>query len=198
MSRLKLLQFRCTGCGNCCKEPLLPLTDEDLRRLVRHTGEDPMKLVRFVSRDDIDLDHEPDAFAMLRQGRRVMVLKHRAGGCIFLGSDNRCSVYDARPLGCRIFPFHPTFSASGKLRHLKMIEATECLYELDGKNGIQALRRLNTQYEAAILSYRTRIAEWNRKQRAARRRGKQIQTSREYLDFLGVVRPRDRKYAGAL
>jgi Fe-S-cluster containining protein len=195
MSKLELLKFRCTGCGNCCKEPLLPLTDADLMRLVRHTGEDPMKLVKFISRDEIDLDHEPDAFALLRQGKRVMVLKHRAGRCVFLGSDDRCSVYDARPLGCRIFPFDPTFTKSGKLIRLRMIQATECPYELDGSNSVAGLRRLNTQYEAAIVRYRTRIAEWNTMQRGARRRGRRLRTGRDYLNFLGVVPPRDRKYA---
>lgn len=187
MSRLKLLSFRCTGCGNCCKEPLLPLTGEDLLRLVRHTGEDPMKLVQFVDKDGIDLDHEPDAFAILRQGRRVMVLKHRAGRCIFLADDDRCGAYDVRPLGCRIFPFDPNFTKSGKLRRLELIQATDCRYELDGHNSVQALRALNTRYEAAILRYRTRILEWNKKQRSRRRQGKPAQTSREYLKFLGVV-----------
>ena len=156
-------------------------------RLVRHTGEDPMKLVKFVSRDEIDLDHDPHAFAILQQGRRVMVLKHRAGNCLYLDETNRCGVYDVRPLGCRIFPFDPTFTRSGKLRRLELIQATDCLYELDGQNGVKALQRLNTRYEAAMLEYRLRIAEWNKRQRSAKRRGKRAQTSREYLNFLGVV-----------
>ena len=50
------------------------------------------------------MDYIPAAgHELLRQGRRVMVLKHEGGGCRYLGSDNRCTIYGARPLGCRIY-----------------------------------------------------------------------------------------------
>ena len=40
-----------------------------------YTGMTPADFVRFVARDAIDLDEEPEAFALLRQGRRVMILR---------------------------------------------------------------------------------------------------------------------------
>lgn len=190
MSIAKLLKFRCTGCGNCCKEPLLPLTDEDLMRLVSHTGSDPMQLVRFVTKDEIDMDHEPEGFASLRQGMRVMVLKHVQGRCMYLGADDRCSVYTERPLGCRVFPLDPTFSRSGKLVRLQLIQATECLYELDGHNSVRTLATLNQSYDSAMLRYRAKIADWNRLQRRRKRQGQRAQTARDFLAFLGVVAPR--------
>jgi len=190
MSTAKLLKFRCTGCGNCCKEPLLPLTDEDLARLVSHTGTDPMALVKFITKDEIDMDHEPEGFALLRQGKRVMVLRHVAGRCIYLGPDDRCSVYTERPLGCRVFPLDPTFSRSGKLVRLELIQATECPYELDGHNSLRTLASLNRSYDQAMLRYRGKIADWNRLQRRRKRQGWSAQTAREFLTFLGVVAPR--------
>jgi Fe-S-cluster containining protein len=189
MSIAKLLKFRCTGCGNCCKEPLLPLTDEDLMRLVSHTGSDPLKLVKFITRDEIDMDHEPEGFASLRQGKRVMVLRHERGRCIYLGSDDRCTVYAERPLGCRVFPLDPTFSRSGKLVRLQLIQATECPYELDGHNSLRALAALNQSYDLAMLRYRAKIADWNRLQRRRKRQGQPAQTARAFLAFLGVVAP---------
>jgi biopolymer transport protein ExbB len=33
----RFLKFRCTGCGNCCKDPLLPLTDQDVARITQKT-----------------------------------------------------------------------------------------------------------------------------------------------------------------
>lgn len=191
----KLLKFRCTGCGNCCKEPLLPLTGEDLSRLAQHTGADPLSLVRFVSRDEIDMDHEPEGFALMPQGRRVMVLKHVKGRCIYLGSDERCSVYEARPLGCRVFPLDPTFSKSGKLVRLQLIEATECPYELDGKNSVRELRVLNERYDRAMDRYHGKIAEWNREQRRRKQQGKALRGGRGFLDFLGVVAERNPEQA---
>jgi hypothetical protein len=59
----KFLKFRCTGCGNCCKDPLLPLTDQDVVRITQRTGDDPRDFVRWVDRDGIDMDDEPEAFA---------------------------------------------------------------------------------------------------------------------------------------
>jgi Fe-S-cluster containining protein len=186
-----LLKFRCTGCGNCCKEPLLPLTHEDLTRLVLHTGQDAMKLVRFVSRDEINMDDEPEGFALLRQGRRAMVLRHARGGCLYLGEDNRCTVYSHRPLGCRIFPFDPTFSKSGRLIRLQLIQATDCPYETDGHNSIKDLEKLNQRYDSAMTRYHARIADWNDRQRRRKRLGRPARSARRFLEFLGVVPARE-------
>ncbi len=181
-----LLGFRCTGCGNCCKDPLLPLTDADVRRIARTTGDGAADIVRWVDRDGIDMDDEPEAFAMLRQGKRVMVLRHERGGCRYLGDDNRCTIYSSRPIGCRIYPFDPDFSAKGKLVRLKIVKATECPYELDGHNDPDELKELDDRYQQAHWDYNDKVAEWNRTQTARRRAGKAAQTAREFLDFLGL------------
>lgn len=183
----RLLKFRCTGCGNCCKDPLLPLTDADVARITRKTGDAVTDIVRFVDRDAIDMDDEPEAFAALRQGKRVMILRHERGGCRYLGADNRCSIYNARPLGCRIFPFDPTFDRKGDVRRLQLIQATDCKYELDGANDPVAIRELHTRYEAATHAYQDRVAEWNRLQRRRKRSGQAAQTAKEFLRYLGLL-----------
>ena len=183
----ELLKFRCTGCGNCCKDPLLPLTHEDLAELAKRTLSDPMKLVRFVGRDAIDMDDEPEGFALLPQGRRVMVLKHVNERCMYLGPDDRCTVYTFRPLGCRVFPFDPTFSKSGKLVRLTLIQATDCRYELNGQNSVKGLMQLNRRYDDAMQRYHGMLAQWNQRQRSRKRQGKPVQSARKLLEFLGVV-----------
>jgi Fe-S-cluster containining protein len=185
----RFLKFRCTGCGNCCKDPLLPLTDQDVARISQRTGERPTAFVRWVDRNGIDMDDEPEAFVRLRQGKRVMVMRQGAGGCHFLGKDDRCTIYGARPLGCRIFPFDPSYTKQGKLRRLKLIQATDCLYELDGANDPNAVRELHTRHEGATLAYQARIAEWNLVQTRRKRQGKQAQTAGEFLKFLGLGSP---------
>lgn len=182
------MKFRCTGCGNCCREPLLPLTGADVRRIVRRTGDNPADVVRWVDRNGIDMDDEPEWFVELKQGKRVMVLRHQNGrGCRYLGDDNRCTIYGARPLGCRLYPFDPTFTKKGKLRRLELIQASkECPYELDGKTKVEALRDLHERYEAAHRTFNESIAEWNRLQRKRKRSGKRVQTSKEFLAFLGL------------
>lgn len=183
----RFLKFRCTGCGNCCKDPLLPLTDQDIIRITQRIGVEPETFVRWVDRNGIDMDDEPEAFVRLRQGKRVMVMRQGRGGCHFLGKDDRCTIYSSRPLGCRIFPFDPTFSKQGKLRRLKLIQATDCLYELDGKNDPNQIRELHQRHEGATGAYHERIAEWNGEQTKRVRQGKRAQTAREFLTFLGVL-----------
>jgi len=182
----KFLKFRCTQCGNCCKDPLLPLTDSDIARITKHTGEATQDLVRWVDRNGIDMDDEPEAFVILRQGRRVMVLRHEGGGCRYLGEDDRCTIYGQRPLGCRIFPFDPTFHEQGKLRRLKLIQATECKYELDGDNDAEKIRVLHRKHEAATRAYQAKVAKWNDAQLARKRRGLQAQTAADFFAYLGI------------
>ncbi len=183
----RFLKFRCTGCGNCCKDPLLPLTDRDVARITQRTGAPAESFVRWVDRHGIDMDEEPEAFVKLRPGKRVMVMRQGRGGCHFLGKDDRCSIYSSRPLGCRIFPFDPTFSKDGKLRRLKLIQATDCLYELDGGSDPNGIRQLHERHEGATGAYHQRIAEWNTQQTKRTRQGKSVQTARDFLSFLGVV-----------
>lgn len=184
MKGKELLRFRCTGCGNCCKEPLLPLNDADLRRIVEHTGEAPKDVVKFVDRDAIDMDDEPHAFLRLKQGKRVMVLRHAKSQCKYLDKDDRCGIYEHRPLGCRVFPFDPTFTKKGELRRLVLIPATDCVYELDGKNDPDAIRELQQRLDDENMDFHLKIAEWNRLQRNRRRRGKAAQTARKFFEFL--------------
>jgi Fe-S-cluster containining protein len=183
----RFLKFRCTGCGNCCKEPLLPLTDQDVARIQQRTGDDPRSFVRWVDRNGIDMDDEPEAFVKLRQGKRVMVMRQGRGGCHYLGSDDRCTIYGSRPLGCRVFPFDATFSKQGKLRRLKLIQAADCRYELDGSNDPDAMHDMQGRHEGATQRYQQRIAEWNKEQSRRVRQGRSVQTERDFLTFLGVI-----------
>jgi Fe-S-cluster containining protein len=158
-----------------------------LARLATATESDPLTLVKFVRHSEIDMDHEPEGFVLLKQGRRVMVLKHVRGGCMYLDKENRCTVYEHRPLGCRVFPLDPTFSKSGKLVRLTLIEASECPYELDGKQSINEMQSLNSRYDAATELYHAKIASWNRLQRRRKRQGHRLQGARQFLNFLGAV-----------
>jgi Fe-S-cluster containining protein len=182
---LKLLNFRCTGCGNCCRDPLLPLTDADLGRIVDHTSLPAAEVVKWVSSREIDLAHDDANFVLLRAGRRAMVLRHMRGRCRFLGSDDRCNIYSARPLGCRIFPFDPTFDRNHKLLRLRMIQATDCPYESDGKNDVRQLRRLHRETERELAEYHTKVEKWNREQTQRMRSGHAPLPASAFLRHLG-------------
>lgn len=78
----------CTVCANCCRIATTQVTDRDCEALSRFLG---VKLPIFL-RDYTDHTEE--------EGR---ILKRTESGCIFLDG-NLCSVYDARPQTCRLFP----------------------------------------------------------------------------------------------
>lgn len=182
----RFLKFRCTGCGNCCKDPILPLTDQDVLRIQQRVGVEAETFVRWVDRNAIEMDDEPEAFVRLREGKRVMVMRQGRGGCHFLDENDRCSIYGSRPLGCRIFPFDPTYTKQGKLTRLKLIQATDCLYELDGSHDPETVRELHQRHDSATTRYHQRIADFNQEQARRVRRGKRAQTARDFLTFLGV------------
>ena len=183
--RHKLLSFRCTGCGNCCRDPLLPLTDADLRRILDETGLTPQRVVKWVTSREIDLAPGSENFVSLRTGSKVMVLRHTRGHCRFLGSDNRCTIYSIRPLGCRIFPFDPDFGRNDRLVRLRMIDATDCPYDSDGKNDVRELLRLHRATESELGSYHARVAAWNREQKQRKRRGQSPSPAAAFLRYLG-------------
>ena len=78
----------CTTCANCCRVATTQISERDAERLARLLG---IKLTNFL-RDYTDQTDD--------EGR---ILKRTANGCVFLNR-NLCSVYEARPQTCELFP----------------------------------------------------------------------------------------------
>ncbi len=78
----------CTRCANCCKTVAPGLNDEDIDRISAR-----MNLSReaFIA---AYLTTDPEA-----GGHRM-----KAVPCPFLGTDDRCTIYDVRPECCRSYP----------------------------------------------------------------------------------------------
>ena len=87
-----LKQFRCSGCGECCRwTGAVLLTESDHPRLAAHLGLSGQEFI--------------DRHTRLAPNRRQLALLDQAdGSCAFL-EGNRCSVYEARPEQCRTFPY---------------------------------------------------------------------------------------------
>jgi Fe-S-cluster containining protein len=77
----------CLDCANCCKTTSPIFRDVDIDRLANHLR---MRPAAFV---DQYLHLDPEGHYVLTQAP-----------CPFLGSDNYCSVYEARPRACREYP----------------------------------------------------------------------------------------------
>jgi Fe-S-cluster containining protein len=77
----------CLACANCCKTTSPIFYNRDIERLSKHLKQKPGDFIDKYLRIDEDKDY------VLRQA-----------SCPFLGADNYCSVYEARPTACREYP----------------------------------------------------------------------------------------------
>ena len=190
-SGLGHLRFRCTGCGNCCRDLRVPLTDADLQRLVDATGLPASQFVAWLPSARVDLIGEPGSLVLLdhEAGHALMALAHQQGACVFLGADERCRAYAARPGNCRVYPFAASFGRRGGIRRLRLLGGTDCEHAQDGRNDVHALRAADEQRWAEHRSYLARISRWNRAQRHRVRLGRSVQGAHDFLEFLGFPGP---------
>jgi len=80
-------EIDCLDCANCCKTTSPAIHDRDVDRLAKHLRIKPSQLIeQYLAMDD--------------DGDYVF----RSAPCPFLGADNYCLVYEARPLACREYP----------------------------------------------------------------------------------------------
>lgn len=86
-------RFKCTRCGTCCSFQV-ELSPGDVERLGRKDSEVEERLER----------SDPCC---------PLTIKHRGGSedyltrCVYLDGAYKCSVYDARPAICMLYPFFP-------------------------------------------------------------------------------------------
>jgi len=80
-------EIDCLVCANCCRTTSPAIYERDIDRLSKHLRIKPSQLISQHLKIDEDSDY----------------VFHSAP-CPFLGTDNYCSVYDARPLACREYP----------------------------------------------------------------------------------------------
>jgi len=78
----------CLSCANCCRNYSPRFKTPDIKRISRVLG---MREGAFI-----------EAYLRLDEDGDYVV---RSTPCPFLGSDNRCSIYEDRPSDCRRFPY---------------------------------------------------------------------------------------------
>ena len=159
----KYLGFRCTGCGNCCRGTIVMVTDADMRRLEQDAGRPLKELVRFVNEGDVRIEKRSPWWIRLGETRAVLALRHRQGGaCTFLDDDNRCTIYEHRPIACREHPLDVTVSDRGAVEHIALSDIVECPHDWDGKQTRRELRALNSWNAEQSDAYLDEVERWNR------------------------------------
>jgi Fe-S-cluster containining protein len=77
----------CLTCANCCKTTSPIFRPVDIDRISKHVKMKPGKFIETYLR----LDEEEDYVLQVSP-------------CAFLDQDNRCTIYEKRPLACREYP----------------------------------------------------------------------------------------------
>mgnify|MGYP001562786911 CR=1 FL=1 len=92
----------CLECANCCSTTSPLFTDKDIARIAKYLRIKPSAVVSKYLRTDED---------------RLYVLK--TAPCAFLGADNYCSIYDARPKACKEYPH------TDRIKQNQLLDITE-------------------------------------------------------------------------
>ncbi len=79
------------GCSACCHDTEMLLTNDDILRLSVDHADEPFW-------------HEVDGYLMLRTKDAPPAPGQSGRPCWFLSADGRCTVHEARPEGCRLYP----------------------------------------------------------------------------------------------
>ncbi|MBN2488150.1 MAG: YkgJ family cysteine cluster protein [Methanosarcinaceae archaeon] len=123
-SKIREIGFSCQKCGHCCRAAFgdnrVLLTQKDILKIAEHTGLSKSGIVTPMLPDDpgpfsfssetpdipgIDLDTEGNIHTF-----GWMLRRKSNGDCSFIGDEkecqNRCKIYDARPMLCSTYPFY--------------------------------------------------------------------------------------------
>ncbi|MCL6703756.1 YkgJ family cysteine cluster protein [Pseudomonas sp. T1.Ur] len=105
--------FSCVGCGKCCSGHHVPLTLDEARMWASDAGQVIVLIEAFLP-NGLGLpvaqrEHAERRSAVVRSGTSealvaITFAAYNAGPCHNLDADNLCSIYERRPLVCRIYP----------------------------------------------------------------------------------------------
>ncbi len=87
------LRFQCQECGMCCRLPqgYVEISEEEALILANYLALDSERFLKQYCHAD---------------NGQIRLQEKEDKSCIFL-EENRCSVYEVRPLQCQTFPFWP-------------------------------------------------------------------------------------------
>ena len=105
--------FSCVGCGKCCTDHHVPLTLEEARRWAADGGNVIVLVEGFLGTGlglpELQREHAQRRSAIVPSGNTqayvaITFAAYNAGRCRNLDEDDRCRIYERRPLVCRIYP----------------------------------------------------------------------------------------------
>ncbi len=140
----RYVRFKCHHCNHCCTDVICLPTPHDIRRIVRETGANPYAFLEFVTPGEIDEVEENDPTWLDVNGERfLMALRRDKHGCYFLQRKTGfCTIYEARPLLCRLYPFRVEEMADGTVSGFTLHKDVGCPRHKDGLVPVPPLRNI--------------------------------------------------------
>lgn len=158
----QFLRAECVCCGNCCRQPIVPVNDSDVLRLHKGTGKKIESFVSMYAGTQVELEPDGDYVIHFAHGSRVMGLRRKDGKCVFQDDNNRCSVYEHRPVTCRTFPLAVFLDAKGSIRCLSFIGDITCQRKTGKKRDLKEIRELARWEDAEDRKYYRKVRKWNK------------------------------------
>ena len=132
----KTVRFRCHHCGHCCTDVVCLPTPWDVIRIVRASGLRPREFLEFLTPDEVTEVAKSDPTWLECNGTRYIMALRRdeKEGCCFLDlKKRRCSIYEARPILCRLYPFKLHETAQEEFKGFSVHKTgVECPRHRDG------------------------------------------------------------------
>ena len=178
----KFVHFSCHHCNHCCTEVICLPTPYDVCRIVRETGANPFAFLEFVAPGEISEVEDNDPTWLDVNGRRyLMALRRDSRGCYFLQAKTGfCSIYAARPLLCRLYPFQVQEGENGEFLGFTLHDDVGCPRHRDGRVPVQPLQAIYDEDSKHQKAYAALVRVFNRDQY----RGKKPEHFlRLFLDF---------------
>lgn len=164
MKKPRYTTIQCSGCGTCCTLPIVPVTDSDLRRLVKATGKPAASLVKFYTPAEMEFDRDAEVWIKFNYGKRAMGLRRKNEKCMFLDDNNRCSVYPSRPMTCRTFPYVIEYDDDGKVE-VSLNDIVTCKCKKVADSDLNSVIGDTVTEDQEDGDYFDKIDEWNLQQK---------------------------------
>lgn len=165
------VQFKCHHCNHCCTEVVCLPTPWDVIQIVRATRLNPYQFLDFLGPEEIDEVPKNDPTWLKVNGRRyIMALRREKLGCYFLDKSSRyCTIYNSRPILCRLYPFKLQETRDGRFRGFTLHKDVGCPRHRDGQVPTKPLYDLYLEDSKHQDDYGDLVAVFNRRQYAGKK-----------------------------
>ena len=120
-------KFKCVkGCDLCCKMNDIALYPFDI-----------MELCNLLNLTTKEFHQKYTRFEFDSESRVLRCYLITTPKCVFFDNSSACTVYDARPVRCRIFPVARIFSRDGSVKYYLPKEKCQGFFDTGMKHSIQ-------------------------------------------------------------